>query len=240
MSGEPAQVCSRPVGRGGVAAAGFIVSAILLCLVWTESARAADPSFDCAKARAASEKAVCDSETLAWQDRQLTRLYGDVRRELPPGQVDRLKADQRAWLKRRNRCGGRFECLQQIYASRIKTISVLVPWGSTTGEWMVQRAGVGGGASFVQHSDGSLAALFETVATGVRTTPSCVIEFDRAEAAGKGWAWSDRDQPDRQEQPCELTIQAYDEGFSVEGNQACFFYCGMRATFTGIYLRKNQ
>ena len=235
-----AQCCASPVRRGNVAAIGLLAVTASIWLVWAGTASAAGPSFNCANARAASEKAICGSENLAWQDRQLTRLYGDVRRALPPGQVNGLKADQRAWLKRRNRCGNRYECLHEAYTSRIMTISARVPWGGTTGEWVVQRAGIGGGAVFVQHSDGSLAALFETVATGVRTTPSCVIAFDRAEAAGKGWAWSDRDQPDRREQPCELTIQAYDEGYSVEGNQACFFYCGMRATFTGVYLRKSR
>lgn len=170
----------------------------------------------------------------------MTRLYGDVRAELPQRRAKDLVSRQRAWLKQRNRCGSNFDCLQKAYADRIGAISSQVIWGSTTGRWAIQKAGVGGGAMFVQHSDGSLAALFETVATAVRTTPQCVVEFDRAEAAGQGWAWSDRNEPDRSDQPCELTIQGYDEGYSVEGNQACTFYCGMRATFTGIYLRATE
>lgn len=240
MNRAIAQRCDPSECRRVIVATGFWALAVWVCLGLISSVAAEGPSFDCAKAGAASEKAICDSEHLAWQDRQLTRLYGDVRTELPKRQAKALVSRQRAWLKGRNRCGGSFECLQKSYADRLVAISSQVVWGSTTGRWTIQRAGVGGGAMFVQHADGALAALFETVATAVPSTPQCVLEFDRAEAAGRGWAWSDRNEPDRHDQPCELTIQDYDEGYNVEGNQACSFYCGMRAVFTGIYLRAAE
>lgn len=77
--------------RGALAAAAL---PMLLSL----GARAA-PSFDCAKASAPTEKAICASDALSAMDRKLAATYQAVLPRLSPAAQARVREGQRQWLR---------------------------------------------------------------------------------------------------------------------------------------------
>lgn len=82
------------------------------------ASRAAGPSFDCAKAASAAEKAVChpDAGDLAQADRELGALFAELRKVRPA-----IVADQRQWLKTRDGCMAKeypSDCLRTVYVER--------------------------------------------------------------------------------------------------------------------------
>lgn len=90
----------------------------LLALTVTP-ASAAGPSFSCARATGADERAICRSPALSAQDRQLARLYRDVQHCTAMGGRGANIDDQRDWLQARSRCGGDRACLSNLYRVRI-------------------------------------------------------------------------------------------------------------------------
>ncbi len=93
-------------------AAGFLA-------VLASAAPAAGPSFNCARATSSDERAVCRSQALSAQDRQLARLYRDVQHCTAMGGKGANIDDQLDWLKARERCGADRACLSNLYRARI-------------------------------------------------------------------------------------------------------------------------
>ena len=69
------------------------------------------PSFDCAKAQAKTEIAICGNSELAGMDFQMVQLYNPL--------ASSFKENQIEWLKERNKCGGNIDCLKSKYKARI-------------------------------------------------------------------------------------------------------------------------
>lgn len=68
-------------------------------------ALAADgPTFNCGKASGEVEKQICADPALAALDRKLDEVYKAASAKAKGPQVNRLKADQRGWVKGRNDC----------------------------------------------------------------------------------------------------------------------------------------
>ena len=76
-------------------------------------------SFDCNRARTATEHAVCADRGLNDQDVRMSQLYDIVRRLVPMGTRGAIMDDQTRWLRERNRCGGDRRCLATAYSRRI-------------------------------------------------------------------------------------------------------------------------
>lgn len=80
----------------------------LLCTLLVSApgfALAADgPTFNCAKASGEVEKQICAEPALAALDRQLDQVYKGASAKAKGAQANRLKADQRGWVKGRNEC----------------------------------------------------------------------------------------------------------------------------------------
>lgn len=74
-------------------------------------------SFDCIKATSRIEKLTCGQKSLAIYDRELNNAFFDLLDQAP--NVDAERADQRAWLKRRNQ-----ECSTGIDAQAIACLNV--------------------------------------------------------------------------------------------------------------------
>lgn len=98
------------------------------------------PGFDCEKAEAPIEIAVCTNATLAALDGALGRAYAARRSALSGAARDRLAKEQRAWLARREKCGmpadpetdviGKWRavpCLAELYRARIAALGGTVP-----------------------------------------------------------------------------------------------------------------
>jgi uncharacterized protein YecT (DUF1311 family) len=97
------------------------------------SLAAGNPSFDCARASASDEQAVCASETLSAQDRRLAILFtwALAVAEAGPSRAA-VKAAQVAWLKRRRGCGREAAptaCIEALYQARIGALERLLPEG---------------------------------------------------------------------------------------------------------------
>lgn len=83
-------------------------------------------SFDCDKAKAPDEKAVCANRTLNDLDVSMALLYKLDRRFLPMGGRDALIGQQQTWLKKRSQCAADVTCLTDIYQQRIQVLQQII------------------------------------------------------------------------------------------------------------------
>ena len=85
----------------------------------SSSAIAGGPSFSCARASAADERAICRSPSLSAADARMAALYRDIQHcTMMGGRGDNID-DQREWLTRRSHCGANAACLARSYRARI-------------------------------------------------------------------------------------------------------------------------
>lgn len=103
-----------------------VTAAALGCalLIAGNSAHAA--SFDCAKAKAADEKAVCANRTLNDLDVTMGELFSLDKRLLPMGGRDALIGEQQAFLKSRKACGAKVGCLTELYQKRVDALRNII------------------------------------------------------------------------------------------------------------------
>lgn len=130
MSWKPASwkpVSWKPVSRRLIALAAPIAVSALLAVgsapLVGDTARAA--SFDCTRARAADERAICGNRALEDRDVELATLYGLILRVVPMGSRDAIRDDQTAWLARRGRCGASVVCIRRSYDGRIAELRTI-------------------------------------------------------------------------------------------------------------------
>ncbi len=104
----------------------FAICALLAA--FTSPALAA--SFDCGKAGAAVEKAICGDAALSSLDEHLGRYYA-VALEAAGAGAACLKSDQRNWVKTiRNACGADAQCLSAAYLQRLAALDGFQPGAS--------------------------------------------------------------------------------------------------------------
>lgn len=95
--------------------------ALVLILPLAVSA-SAGPGFDCRKAKAADEAAVCRSKSLSRLDRQMTALYRTVQACSLMGGRAANRDDQTAWIAERKLCSADGKCLSAAYDRRIDAL----------------------------------------------------------------------------------------------------------------------
>ncbi len=104
------------------------LAAVILSLMVASSAFAqSGPSFDCAKADNAIDRAICKSGELAKADREMVAAYTGLLDKLSGASKDELVKDQVRWIANRNRAcrvdpGSIEDCLKNRYAARIKNL----------------------------------------------------------------------------------------------------------------------
>src|SRR5581483_3903319 len=94
---------------------GAVVVALTIGYAATGSrAQAPNPSFSCAKARTADEKAICQDARLAELDRAVSQGYASV----PANMRDSVKGEAKDLLAARGKCGADRLCIleQQVGA----------------------------------------------------------------------------------------------------------------------------
>ena len=106
----------------------------LTCWLFTSTAGAKGPSFDCAKVEAGSiEEMVCKDKGLTALDRKLAEVYSAASQKAVNEHPPLLKAEQRGWIKGRNDCwksADRRKCVEDNYRLRITELQAkyrLVP-----------------------------------------------------------------------------------------------------------------
>ncbi len=120
----------------------------LLLFSFGHYARAA--SFDCARAAAPVEIAICADPNVSKLDARLGKVYSDLRKALSEEEAQALKWNQKKWLgKRNNRCGPNFtaQCLNSLYGQRIAVLELLAspdypgsPAANAAGEYAMGKA----------------------------------------------------------------------------------------------------
>jgi uncharacterized protein len=82
-------------------------------------------SFDCTRARAADEKAICADRALNDQDVRLKLMFDLSRHLVPMGRRGQIEDEQIAWLKGRRACGANKQCLAAEYDHRIAALQLI-------------------------------------------------------------------------------------------------------------------
>ncbi|KQY95951.1 hypothetical protein ASD21_05450 [Caulobacter sp. Root1455] len=95
----------------------LLLSALVLALAAPMAAHAA--SFDCNRARAPDEKAICANLPLNDKDVRMALLYDINKHTLAMGGRGALMDDQQQWLRDRRRCGANRACLNRAYDRRL-------------------------------------------------------------------------------------------------------------------------
>jgi uncharacterized protein len=80
-------------------------------------------SFDCDKARAPDEKAICADRALNDKDVRVSVLYDINRHTLAMGGRGALQDAQRQWLRDRRNCGSQRACLNRSYDRRLSDLN---------------------------------------------------------------------------------------------------------------------
>ena len=200
--------------------------AVAFALALSAAVAKADPSFHCQKAQSVSEKEVCRVPELQWFDRQLARLYAQVK-----GKDPHVIADQRVFLVERERCGTTLECLEKVYGDRLKALGPLADMGDAVGEFAPTQFG---GSMWIVRFGTTAGVSILSVGGGGST---CVFETDDASQNGKGFlTWNGRAmQGDAQ--VCRLVVAPNGEDMDVQTKNSCQSFCGMRAVMDGFYKR---
>ncbi|WP_080091875.1 lysozyme inhibitor LprI family protein [Salmonella enterica] len=82
-------------------------------------------SFDCQKAQAADEKAICAHLTLNDKDVEMHTKYQFLKGLFAMGSRDALQDAQQSWLKQRQQCKADVTCLTKAYNERLKQLDVI-------------------------------------------------------------------------------------------------------------------
>jgi uncharacterized protein len=95
--------------------------ATVASFILTASAAGA-ASFDCEKATAPDEKAICADRGLNDADVKMTTMLEMELRLVAMGERDTLRSTQKSWLGRRSTCKGDVSCLGAAYELRLKDL----------------------------------------------------------------------------------------------------------------------
>ena len=106
-----------PMIRSALCLIGLV--ALLTTAAWQPAGAA---SFDCAKAEAADEKAVCADRQLNDKDVEMAVLYTQLKPLLGMGARGDMEDEQAAWLKWRAACGADWASLSKIYQERVQQL----------------------------------------------------------------------------------------------------------------------
>ena len=218
----------------------ILALALLLAVFSAGRAQAGDPSFDCARASTAVEKAICDEQNpgLASRDGALARLYDALKEE---GGHEELRDGQKAWLRSRDACGAKLNCLERRYDERLAELAEAAgDEDQVTGGYRYRLTGEGvtpdsdrGDAFVVREADGTLTGHISTVSG--RTFFVCEVDFNGAEPDETAWTYTGSEaQTDGSN--CTLTVTLKSNAIEIS-SENCRDYCGANGYFDGTYKR---
>lgn len=200
----------------------------LLLVFFAFSAAAHASSFDCTSAASSSEKAICADAYTSKLDQKLGAVWRSTLEKVTAPKA--LKADQRQWLKQRNRCADQIDCLRQQYLMRITELehaAIPFTWDAT---WQRIPWGVSTGAE---------------LKTKRRDSTHLVFEVSAASGANSGdldgVAKLDGTQAHYVEGACALTFQAINGVLDVTQDGAdADCGAGMGVFYAGRYVASEQ
>ncbi|MGI9405388.1 MAG: lysozyme inhibitor LprI family protein, partial [Hyphomicrobiaceae bacterium] len=80
-------------------------------------------TWRCNSASSPAEQTICEDRLLTRLDGELNELYTNVMRRIPRRAKRRLRRHQRRWIRRRNSCGRRAECIEQRTKQRLAQLN---------------------------------------------------------------------------------------------------------------------
>ena len=110
-------------GRGLVGTALLLVGVMAMNGAGAATTPAGKAGFDCSKASAADEVAVCSNPQLGQLDIEMARLYRLVRSCALMGGRAAYHDDQSDWLDKRKACGSNMACIKALYVDRINELT---------------------------------------------------------------------------------------------------------------------
>ncbi|MEM8688963.1 MAG: lysozyme inhibitor LprI family protein [Pseudomonadota bacterium] len=211
-------------------------AAILAVMLATMAVAQEAPSFDCKKASAPDEKAICENFTVAWLDRQLDRARKDALARADGQTSGALRADQSAWLASRRDCGSDVPCLTERYVLRLTALTghgTQFPTFSGTYAYSMGE-NHSGSLNLVHHGNDTLAGTIDSV-----SGPSfhlCGVHFEGAEKIGTHYLWtSPRSEADSDGRLCKVLFQPLPSGDIRVDSLHCRQFCGARGFFDALY-----
>ena len=212
------------------------------------SPASAEPSFDCAKAGSAVEKALClpENENAAFRDTVLAGLYKDMKEQ---GGYEDILAGQSQWLKSRNVCGGNVDCLVKSYDARIAELAKAA--GDETGvtgsyaydiEYDPEDPNTEpfsnvGDAFVYRDLAGELNGYISTVSGP--TFHTCDVGIEEAEAMGDAWLFTDTEEyKDFEGRLCRVLIRQDKQSLRID-SIGCGSWCGARGYFDNTYAKNK-
>ncbi|TWT13872.1 lysozyme inhibitor LprI family protein [Reyranella sp. CPCC 100927] len=148
----------RRIGLAALAAAGFVAAPAVAM---------AQPSFDCAKAQSAAEKAICADPALAKADVAIAARFLAIGKTLDSQAGEAFDKDQRYFVRVRNIVADnatspadRTERLKDLLAERVAFLGAMetAPGEGLVGEWR----NVEGGVTIERTDDGRLTVSINT------------------------------------------------------------------------------
>jgi len=118
----------------------------------------AGPSFDCTRASAPSEFAICGTPSLSALDRQIAETYAEAVSQQAPEIAEAVRTEQRRWLAQRDTCGADIVCLDTAMRDRIRILSALAGDGPATGSDL-GPVGTAGPSQGSTEAEGPVASL---------------------------------------------------------------------------------
>jgi formylglycine-generating enzyme required for sulfatase activity/uncharacterized protein len=87
-----------------------------------ENTKTYNPSFNCKNSIVRTENIICKNKNLSRQDRWLTSVYKDAKIFLTGSEYDELRDNQRIFIRKRNSCLNKVDCIKAVVKSRIDTL----------------------------------------------------------------------------------------------------------------------
>ena len=202
---------------------------------------AAEPSFSCLVAKSPTERRICSDASLSQRDAVMKRLFNALKKD---GKGKRVRRQQLAWLKARNRCRDDAACLERQYDARLQRLARAggdKERLSGTYKLKTKDEDSEGTIWIVRETDGTLAGHITTIIGP--TAHSCTVGFRGAEPIGKRWIWTApaEDFPDTK--TCKILIEPHKgskkkkASLKLSRTEGCNVYCGARADFAGEYVK---
>jgi uncharacterized protein YecT (DUF1311 family) len=118
--------------RAGVAVMSRL---LILALLLVPLPAVAQPSFDCARARAWDERAICAQADLSELDRRIAAAFRALSERAALDERTRLQGEQRAWLAERRACEGpqareAQSCVRRVMRARARDLEAAVAGGA--------------------------------------------------------------------------------------------------------------
>jgi uncharacterized protein len=113
--------------RKSAAVAALAFAAFVLGFIAGGPADAADYApLNCATAKSPAERAICHSYALGQLEARMATLYEWTTSLVAMGQRGDIEDAQRAFIKTREACGAKVDCIRSVYDARIKQLEAVM------------------------------------------------------------------------------------------------------------------